>query len=257
MLVMNYQVYSGEIEGIELNKRQIVVNTISPHSYTVAKADDEFRNALHQSDILLPDGYGIVWAMKVLFNEKVKRIAGFDMHNYLLQKLHNEGGKVFYMGSRPDTLNKIEKCLNKEYPSIKMGSFSPPYKQKFSAEENEEIIDKINQFAPDVLFVGMTAPKQEKWVNEHKHRLDVMTICCIGAVFDFYAGTIKRSGPFWIAHGMEWLPRFLREPFRLWKRIFIAIPIFMMDVYLYKFGIKSFKHLEKIDDKIPISPNDV
>jgi len=243
MLVMNFQVYSGEIEEIELNQRKMVINTISPHSYTVAKTDDAFRNALHQSDILLPDGHGIVWAMKVLFNINVKRIAGFDMHDYLLRDLDRKGGKVFYMGSRSDTLNKIELRLRNEYPSISMESFSPPYKHKFSAKENEEIVTRINKFTPDVLFVGMTAPKQEKWVHEHKNQLDVMTICCIGAVFDFYAGTIKRSGPFWIAHGMEWLPRFLREPIRLWRRIFVAIPIFMMDVYLYKFGIKSFENL--------------
>jgi N-acetylglucosaminyldiphosphoundecaprenol N-acetyl-beta-D-mannosaminyltransferase len=256
MLVMNYKVYSGEIQEIDLLQHKMVINTISPHSYTVAKTDNVFRESLHQSDILLPDGYGFVWAVDVLCNKKIKRIAGWDMHNYLLRQLQKEGGKVFYMGSRQNTLNEIEKRLKKEYPSVKMESYSPPYNPEFSPEENEEIVNRINQFAPDVLFVGMTAPKQEKWLHQNKHLLNVMTMCCIGAVFDFYAGTITRSGPFWIHHGLEWLPRFAREPRRLWKRVFISIPVFMTDVYLYKFGLKrTFEDLKIKRTKImPLVP---
>ena len=256
MLVMNYRVYSGEIQGIDLTKHRMIVNTISPHSYTAAKKDYVFREALLQSDILLPDGYGIVWAVNKLFNKKINRIAGADMHDYLLRQLQEKGGKVFYMGSKQNTLNKIEHRLKKEYPSVKMESFSPPYKPEFSQAENEEIINKINQFAPDVLFVGMTAPKQEKWLHENKHLLNVMTMCCIGAVFDFYSGTVTRSGPFWINHGLEWLPRFVREPRRLWRRIFISIPVFMIDVFLYKFGIKrSYENIAiKHSTITPVSP---
>ena len=237
MLVMHYQVYSGLIQEIDYTKQGMVINTISPHSYTVAKTDHVFRNALLKSDILLPDGHGIVWAVNELFHERIKRIAGSDMHDHLLKQLQEKGGKVFYLGSKQDTLTKIEHRLNKDFPAIKMDSYSPPYKPKFSPEENEEMINRINEFAPDVLFVGMTAPKQEKWIHENKHLLNAKIMCCIGAVFDFYAGTVKRSGPFWINHGLEWLPRFIRNPRRLWRRIFIAIPAFMSDVFLYKLKI--------------------
>ncbi len=106
----------------------------------------------------------------------------------------------------------------KEHPSVRVGTFSPPFRQVFSEQENSEMISTVNSFSPNVLFVGMTAPKQEKWVYEHREKLNVSLICPVGAVFDFYAGTVQRSGQFWIKLGLEWLPRLLHEPRRLWKR---------------------------------------
>ena len=92
------------------------------------------------------------------------------------------------------------------------------------------MIAAVNKCKPDILFVGMTAPKQEKWVHTNNTFLDVKVITCIGAVFDFYAGTVKRSSPFWIKLGLEWLPRLLREPKRLWKRNFVSTPLFLWDL---------------------------
>ncbi len=88
----------------------------------------------------------------------------------------------------------------------------------------------INGFKPDILFVGMTAPKQEKWVYVNKEQIEAKVIVSIGAVFDFFAGTVKRSGPIWIKLGLEWLPRLVKEPRRLWKRNFVSTPLFLWDV---------------------------
>lgn len=93
------------------------------------------------------------------------------------------------------------------------------------------MIAAINAFAPDILFVGMTAPKQEKWVYAHKSQIDARVICSIGAVFDFYAGTVQRSHPIWIKMGLEWLPRLMREPRRLARRNFVSTPQFLWDVF--------------------------
>ena len=90
----------------------------------------------------------------------------------------------------------------------------------------------------DVLFVGMTAPKQEKWAFTNRDRIPAGLICSIGAVFDFYAGTVKRSSPFWISIGLEWLPRLLREPKRLYKRVFVSGPAFLWDLFLFFVKIK-------------------
>jgi len=237
MQVMDYEVFSEPLQKIDFEKQKLVINTISPHSYTVAKADRVFKEALRQSDILLPDGFGVVWATYELHNISIPRIAGADMHDYLLKRLHENGGKVFYLGSCQSTLSKIEERLKREYPAITMESHSPPFKSKFTDSENDVMINRINQFGPDVLFVGMTAPKQEKWIFKHKDRINAQTMCGVGAVFDFYAGTVKRSGPFWCKYGLEWLPRFLRDPVRLWRRIFISIPVFVLDAYLYKWRI--------------------
>jgi N-acetylglucosaminyldiphosphoundecaprenol N-acetyl-beta-D-mannosaminyltransferase len=193
-----------------------------------------FSEALHSSDILLPDGSGIVLAAKVLRGATIPKIAGSDIHTHLLKALNQIGGKVFYLGASAETLEKIKERLQREYPRIKMGMYSPPYKNEFAAEDNRLMIEAVNAFVPDILFVGMTAPKQEKWVHQHKQTLNAPLICSIGAVFDFFAGTRKRSGKVWIKLGLEWLPRLIREPRRMWKRNFVSTPCFLIDMLIAK-----------------------
>lgn len=106
-------------------------------------------------------------------------------------------------------------------------------------EDSQEMCKHVNDFAPDVLFVGMTAPKQEKWVHNNKHNLNVEITCCIGAVFDFYAGTVQRSSQFWIDMGLEWLPRFLKDPVRLAQRNLVSTPKFVLEVLSRKYFKKS------------------
>ena len=223
--ILGYNIYSNNLSKLSLEienqKRPFIINTINPHSYIVAKKDVVFQKALKESDILLPDGIGIVWAVKFLTGQKIRRIAGADLHEYLLQKLDKEGGKVFYLGSMESTLKKIENRLGIEYPNIQFDCFSPPYKTEFNNEDSQIMINKVNNFRSDILFIGMTAPKQEKWVNAFRNQLDANVIASIGAVFDFYAGTVKRA-PVWMQKmGFEWLHRFLLNPKRMWKRYII------------------------------------
>ena len=216
------------------NTHPRVINTLNPHSYVVAKQDGEFKDALLEADVLLPDGIGIVLAARVLQRKKITRIAGSDIHVYILRKLNKNGGRIFYLGSSEQTLRLLTARVKREFPNITVASYSPPFKHNFSDEENNAMIKAVNTFSPDVLFVGMTAPKQEKWVHRQKDRLNAKTICSIGAVFDFYAGTVKRASPFWIKIGLEFVPRFFKEPRRLWRRVFVSIPIFMWDVFILK-----------------------
>ncbi len=216
------------------NEIQTIINTINPHSYCVAKTDTQFQQALRSSDVLLPDGIGIVYAVKWLAGKRIRKIAGSDLHTHLIQKANQEGLKIFYLGASQNTLQKIQSRLAKEQPNCTAGFYSPPFKAEFSQEENTEMIAAINSFAPDILFVGMTAPKQEKWVHAHKSHVNARMICSIGAVFDFYAGTVKRPSAFWINLGLEWLPRLIKEPKRLFKRNFVSTPLFIRDVVLLK-----------------------
>jgi len=233
--VMGYNIFVDNIFTIQINNKiKQVINTINPHSYVTAKEDKLFKEALEGSDTLLPDGSGIVIAAKQIHGVCIKKIAGSDLHTYLLGELEKKGGSVFYMGASPQTLEKIQKRISSEYPSVKINSYSPPYKLEFTEAENKEIIKRINAFSPDVLFIGMTAPKQEKWLHEHKEVLDFKVAASVGAVFDFYAGTVQRPSQFWINLHLEWLPRFLKEPKRLWKRNFISTPLFLKDMFIYK-----------------------
>lgn len=207
-----------------------IVNTINPHSYCVAKKDEEFKKALQQSDFLLPDGIGIVLAAKVLKGEKIEKIAGHDVFIHLMQQLEKNGGSCFFLGASTNTLELIQNRAAKDFLNVTVSTFSPPYKPAFSIEESKQMYEAVNNKQPDVLFVGMTAPKQEKWVHQHKEQLNARIICSIGAVFDFYAGTVKRSSPFWIKLGLEWLPRLVREPKRLWRRNLVSTPVFVLDI---------------------------
>jgi len=216
-----------------------VVNTISPHSYIIARKDSLFREALMASDVIIPDGVGIIMAASVLARKKIDKIAGSDLHEVIINALNDHKGSCFYLGSSDATLRKIMGRISREHSAIRVGSFSPPYKTIFSDDDNISMINIVNEFSPDVLFMGMTAPKQEKWVYENKHLINAPVICAIGAVFDFYAGTVRRSGKFWISIGLEWLPRLLREPRRLWRRTLISTPLFIWFVILEKLRIKN------------------
>lgn len=237
MEIMNYEVYTDKLENLNLSEKK-VINTINPHSYITAKKDKVFFEALQESDFLIPDGSGIVIAAKLVYKQNIKKVAGADLHKFLLEEMNKVNGKVFYMGAAQNTLDKIEKRLHKEYPNIIVSSYSPPFKPEFSDEENQEIISKVNEFKPDVLFIGMTAPKQEKWLHQHKDDLNFTIASSIGAVFDFYAENVKRSSQFWIDIHLEWLPRLLQEPKRLWRRNFISNPLFLIDILSFKLKIK-------------------
>lgn len=229
--IIDEHVFSEDLSTINLN-RKTIINTINPHSYCVSKSDSFFQKALLESDILLPDGSGIVLAAKFLRNKRIKKIAGADIHKYLLEDANENKKKVFYLGAAPNTLEKIQERIAKEYPNIDMSSYSPPYKPEFSEEDSKKMISEVNDFNPDILFVGMTAPKQEKWVASNHENLNTTIVVSIGAVFDFYAGTVQRSSPFWINLGLEWLPRLLKEPKRLWRRNLVSTPMFLW--YLLK-----------------------
>lgn len=242
---MGFNVFSDDLNRIELRENKIIINTINPHSYCTAKKDSLFYEALIASDIILPDGIGIVWAENKINGNTIRKIAGFDIFIYLMNKLDNENGSVFFLGASIETLKRIQMKCNDEFPNVKVAAYSPPYKTKFSKEDSDVMCEKVNSFSPDVLFVGMTAPKQEKWVHEFKDDINAKAICSIGAVFDFYAGNLKRSSPFWIDLGLEWLPRLIKEPKRLFYRNFVSSPKFILEVFYLKYFKTNFLKQKK------------
>ena len=210
---------------------------LNPHSYAVSKEDDIFERSLKSADWLIPDGIGIVLASR--FGKKAirNRITGADIFFGLHRRINEETPlKVFFLGSTENTLAAIEKKMGSDYPRIKVvGTYSPPFKPVFSEEDVGVMIDRINSSHADVLWVGMTAPKQEKWIFENINRLNVRFVGAVGAVFDFYIGNVKRSHPFFQRCGLEWLPRLMQQPRRLWRRTFVSAPVFIFDLLCSKF----------------------
>ncbi len=236
--VLGYQVFIDDINKIN-PKEKLIINTLNGHSYSVAKKDHLFYEALHSSDILLPDGASVTLSAKFDKGIKIRKIAGYDIFKYLLIQLNSENGSCFFLGSIPETLALIKERLTKEYPNINAASYSPPFVKNFSTEQSEIMCQLINEFKPDVLFVGMTAPKQEKWVYKHKSCINANIICSIGAVFDFYAGTKTRPSRWLINSNLEWFGRFIKEPKRMFYRYFISTPSIFIDLILYKTHIKT------------------
>ena len=205
---------------------------INPHSYAVAREDGRFESALRGADWLVPDGAGILLAGKVLGAPIPERVTGSDVFEGVMAGLDARGGgRVFFLGSTGSTLAKIREKCARDFPNVEVvGTYSPPFVPAYSEEETRAMCDAVAAASPDVLWVGMTAPKQEKWIAENRHRLEARFAAAIGAVFDFYVGNVKRSHPAFQRVGLEWLPRLVQEPRRLWRRTFVSGPRFLWDV---------------------------
>jgi N-acetylglucosaminyldiphosphoundecaprenol N-acetyl-beta-D-mannosaminyltransferase len=218
---------------------------LNPHSLEIAEIDIEFRNAIFAADMVIPDGVGILLASTILGGNVRRRVTGSDIFYGLSAALNKETKKkyrYFFLGSTEQNLSEIRKRLSSDCPNVFFaGCYSPAYKQEFNEKENHLMIETINRARPDVLWVGMTAPKQEKWIYRNIEKLDVKFIGSIGAVFDFYTGKVKRSNPIFQKMGIEWLPRLIKEPRRLWRRTFISSPKFIMKVLAHRFRMYRFK----------------
>ncbi|MGD0237100.1 MAG: WecB/TagA/CpsF family glycosyltransferase [Syntrophorhabdales bacterium] len=216
---------SGFLSG----RRARYLACINPHSLVVSEDDSEFKQALKTADILIPDGFGIVLASKILGLPTRHRVSGPDFFLDFTKHANSLGSlKYFLLGSSERVIEKMVKRLKQEAPNIDVcGVLSPPYKERFTEDDNESMVHAINACRPDVLWVGLSAPKQEKWIFQNREKLDVPFVAAVGAAFDFYAGTKKRSSLFWQRVGLEWLPRWLREPIRLSGRNLKSTPIFL------------------------------
>lgn len=217
------------IETIDSRDRQLVFACANSNSMNVSRKDRIFREALINADHVVADGSGVRLVGRLSGKDVGPRIIGQEYFEALMSELQSRGeGKVFFFGSSESTLHRISQRFEKEYPDLTLcGCISPPY-GNWSEHENRQFLDRINEVRPDVLWVGMTAPKQEKWVYENRAKLDVPVIGSIGAVFDFFAGTVKAS-PAWMRRlGLEAAYRLLMEPRRLWRRVLISNVTFVI-----------------------------
>lgn len=223
--------------GGRLDGRSRILACANPHSLAVADKDPAFLEALRDSDYVIPDGFGIVLASKLLGGRIREQITGPDVFMALSRRWNRERGKsYFFLGSSEEVLGKIRTKMAESFPNIWVsGTFSPPFRE-FSEEDNERMIERINESKPSALWVGMTAPKQERWIHRHRDRLEVPFVGAVGALFDFFAGTKKLPPPWVRRMGLIWLYRFSREPKRLWRRNLISTPVFLYNVALQKMG---------------------
>ena len=223
-----------ELDRIPAGK--ILINTINVHSYNTAQEDEAFAEALVKGDYLLPDGAHLVKACRWLKakSQPKERIAGWDFFIFEMKRLEarckrdNVRCKAMFLGSTEKVLTLIRERAAVDYPHLDVITYSPPFKPEFSDEDNLAMIGAINHADPDLLWIGMTAPKQEKWAYQHWGELNIHCHCgTVGAVFDFYAGTLKRAPLSWQRNSLEWLHRLIMEPRRMWRRYIIGAAKFL------------------------------
>ena len=216
-----------------LPQGKLLINTINAHSYNTALKDPLFANALMKGDALIPDGASIVKVCKWLKmqSQPWERIAGWDLFVLEMNRLNEKGGRCMFMGSSENVLALIKQRAAVDYPNLEVVTYSPPYKSEFSQEDNAAIVAAINEANPDLLWIGMTAPKQEKWIYSNWQKLNIHChVGTVGAVFDFYAGTTERAPLWWQQHSLEWLYRLIKEPKRMWRRYLIGNALFLWNI---------------------------
>lgn len=225
-----------------LPKGKLLINTINAYSYNVALKDPRFAEALTGGDVLLPDGASVVLACRWVkgVSRPKGRIAGWDLFVHHMQRLNLTGGTAFFLGSSEETLRHIVSQAAEVYPRISVATYSPPFKDEFSPEDSAAMVAAVNEAHPDVVWIGMTAPKQERWTYAHFHELEVNChVGCIGAVFGFFAKTRKRAPRFMQEYSLEWLFRLFCEPRRLWKRYIFGNFLFVYNLLTKEFPAKN------------------
>jgi len=223
-----HQITADTLCAVDRRLSQRIFVCANPHSLVVAQGDIEFQSALKHANVVVVDGIGAAVMARAVGIHIGRRLTGTDYFQAVMRALQRRGrGRIFFFGSSRKVLNLIAERAASEFPSLTVcGTLSPPF-GPWSDEENRRMVATINAAKPDILWVGMTAPKQEKWVEANRWRLHVPVIGSIGAVFDFYAGTYGRA-PRWICRiGLEWAYRFMLEPRRMWKRNLVSAPTFV------------------------------
>lgn len=219
------------IEGFIRSGRPHQVCVANVWTTVLMQSDPELLRINNAADLAVADGMPLAWVSRLFGSPLPERISGSDLFHGFHEIAAVKGYTVFLLGASPRTLAALAWNLSVTYPNLKIvGTYSPPYKDRFSEEDDFRMLEAVNSAHPDILWVGMSAPKQEKWIGRNLSRLDVAVAVGVGAVFDFASG-IKRRAPRWMQKaGIEWLHRLCLEPSRLWKRYLVGNSLFIWHV---------------------------
>lgn len=202
------------------------------HGVMESQRDQELRRIHNAAGLVTPDGMPLVWLSRCMGFPQVERVYGPDLLLAVCGRSAKWGSRHFFYGGAPGVADKLAHRLQSSFPGLKVaGTYSPPFRQ-LTPEEDRAVVARINAVKPDVIWVGLSTPKQERWMAEHVGRLNAPVLIGVGAAFDFHAG-VRRQAPRWMQHsGLEWLFRLMLEPRRLWRRYLINNPWFLWLILL-------------------------
>ena len=223
-------------ELVHKKSRAFIVTPNIDHIVRLQK-DFEFKKIYEEAALVLPDGMPILWAAKYLGTPLKEKVSGSDLFTKLCEISAKKEYKLFFLGGRECAAAKAADVLKTKYPGVQIvGAYYPSFGFEDDEAENMKIVEMIREAKPDILFVGLGAPKQEKWIYKYKDQHQAPVSIGIGVSFEFVSGMVKRA-PVWMQKfGFEWLWRLMMEPKRLWKRYLIDDPVFFWLVLKQKLG---------------------
>jgi N-acetylglucosaminyldiphosphoundecaprenol N-acetyl-beta-D-mannosaminyltransferase len=197
------------------------------HGLWNAYRDPGLRTVLNSADLWVPDGIAPVWIARLNGIRGVRRVPGAELMQGFFELANEHAYSSFFYGNTDATLARLSERIARRYPRHKIaGVFSPPFRP-LSEEEDEQMVSMINRARPDLLWVGLGSPKQERWIYEHAHRLQAPVAIGVGAAFAFWAGSVRRAPKALGDAGFEWLWRLALEPKKLWRRDLVDGPRFL------------------------------
>jgi N-acetylglucosaminyldiphosphoundecaprenol N-acetyl-beta-D-mannosaminyltransferase len=225
----DYEQAMDVMDGMIARREQGYFCAVAVHALTVGYDDPEMKRALLGSTLVMPDGMPLVWAANVLGENLPNRVYGPELMRRYSQRCATQGHRVWLYGGRDQGhLVQLALRLRQQNPGIQIvGGYAPPFRP-LTAEEEDALVQQINDAKPDVLWVGIGVPKQEKWMAHIRKRLDVPVMCAVGAAFDFHAGRISQAPPWMQDRGLEWTYRIAQEPRRLLPRYLYYNPRFLI-----------------------------
>lgn len=203
------------------------VTICNAHVVVTASRDDAYRQVIDSADMATPDGTPVAWMLRRTSFSGQSRISGPDLMWTLCERSAAEGLPVYFFGSTEETLSALNKRLQAAFPSLRVAGIESPPFRKLSAEEDYSSVERINASGACIVFIGLGCPKQERWMAEHRGKVNAVMIG-VGAAFDFHAGTLKRAPKWMQDSGLEWLHRLASEPRRLWKRYLVTNTLFVI-----------------------------
>jgi N-acetylglucosaminyldiphosphoundecaprenol N-acetyl-beta-D-mannosaminyltransferase len=208
------------------------------HGVAESRQDPRFRKILNQAALVVPDGMPLVWLGRWHGHSMRRRVTGAELMLAFCREMGPRARHFFY-GGAPGVAEDLARQLHEQFNITVAGTYTPPYRP-LTDDEELDLAVQVKAAAPDILWVGLSTPKQERWMYDHRENLKVPVMLGVGAAFDMNSGRLKRA-PAWMREsGLEWFYRLLSEPRRLWKRYLVTIPQSMWSISLELFHIRKF-----------------
>ena len=203
--------------------------------------DPKFREILDRALLVVPDGMPTVWVGRAQGLGQISRVFGPDLMEELCRRSVEKGFTHFLYGGKPGVAEELKSNLEQWFPNIRIvGTITPPFRP-LAANEEAELEDLITQLRPDLIWVGLSTPKQERFMSDFVSRLPFGVMIGVGAAFDIHTGRLK-DAPDWIKNaGLQWMHRLCQEPSRLWKRYLVNNSAFLWRLFLQSSGLVSYK----------------